>query len=330
MPHPNARFFDGYYQNPEPGRVVEVLRWLVDERFVRGTPASTSLSSFGDGDAKFLPALGLLFRRHDALARDVLNTFRHDVEAVQRTFWLAAHMGGVSIDAVREHVDEKKISNESKRFLVMLGALDPVPVEALPITGPVVLDMLWGAFFVTGDATYIRRIIIEALALITEENDPLAQATAGSALWSLKANAHAHPVIVETCRALLPEVNGEGWQMMLTSIIESADTPPEETGHGFGIAPRPPEESFDGSLGSIAAACWLLVTLGVALIAPVFIIFGVLSLFPFDIFVESPTTAIVLAIVATLSGFAGCAYLFTHQHVALKPWHWLVRTVRAR
>lgn len=63
-------------------------------------------------------------------------------------------------------------------------------------------DVLWGAFFASGDRKYLTRLM-EQLDHMGERKDLNLFVTAGSAKWSLASNARTHPVVKAAVKAAL-------------------------------------------------------------------------------------------------------------------------------
>jgi hypothetical protein len=103
---------------------------------------------------------------------------------------------------------------------------EPVPLAERPITTPADLDMLWGAFFATGEAVYVRRI----LGVLPWSNDPdknVARMMVGSAArWSLKSHAPRHPKVMDICEEALAEAEGP-LKTLLAEVIEDGARGPQ-------------------------------------------------------------------------------------------------------
>jgi hypothetical protein len=67
-------------------------------------------------------------------------------------------------------------------------------------------DMMWSAYFGTGDTKYLDRLLSETQFIEREDSLNLMLA-AGSAMWSLSSNARQHPSIGEYLRAKIPTVD---------------------------------------------------------------------------------------------------------------------------
>ena len=57
-----AAFLTHYYVNPQPEHVVEHVRWCIKHAHIKGIADRAALDGVNDGDAKLIPALGLLGR----------------------------------------------------------------------------------------------------------------------------------------------------------------------------------------------------------------------------------------------------------------------------
>ncbi|MHB1233909.1 MAG: hypothetical protein ACYCZQ_15190 [Burkholderiales bacterium] len=62
-------------------------------------------------------------------------------------------------------------------------------------------DIFWGAFFASGDISYVDKIIAQ-LKYIDERKDIGLFLTAASAKWSLSSNSRNHPIIKTRLEAI--------------------------------------------------------------------------------------------------------------------------------
>jgi len=118
---------------------------------------------------------------------------------VQRSLWLAVWQAGQVTQ-----LGHRATTKGGRLLVERMSSLLPVPVEAIPFDGPVVLDMLWSAFFATGDPVYVERIV-GALELLIDD-DQRRVAIGQSAMWSLAANRDVHPIVKATCELIMHEV----------------------------------------------------------------------------------------------------------------------------
>jgi hypothetical protein len=104
------------------------------------------------------------------------------------------------------------------------GYVPNKPIEQWPIDKAMMLDMLWGSFFATGDEKYIRRIISTLEWLQPGQKDPNKQVIAAAAQWSLSSNAVQHKRVMQIC---LKERDAQpGLKSILDEIVTQGDTGP--------------------------------------------------------------------------------------------------------
>lgn len=111
-------------------------------------------------------------------------------------YWSHTEEGGKLLDGIA-----KTLPPKSQASLIEQIAKPPEPIEKVAITSPSVLDMLWGAFFATGDEKYIQRLA-STLPWESQSKDLVKMQVAASARWSLTSNAEQHPKVLKICQAL--------------------------------------------------------------------------------------------------------------------------------
>jgi hypothetical protein len=84
-----------------------------------------------------------------------------------------------------------------------LRALDEEPPElrTKAIEGPADLDRMWGAFFASGEAAFVRRIIdcLDGGGVAAKPGSTARALTIQAAHWSLRAIAREHPRVLDIC-----------------------------------------------------------------------------------------------------------------------------------
>lgn len=210
-------WMQGFYRAPQPERLEEFLRVARETPLWRGQKVpglvaslfktdTVVLSAWQHADTMLIAFCARVFEATPGLAATVLQTFDNQDEGRLRTLWIAAWWAGQAESAgVLEQAT--RTSKRAAAFVqTALLANRPVPLLEVPLEGPVVLDMLWTGFFASGNAAHVERII-EALALLVEE-DVRRSAVGQSAMWSLRANAPNHPVVLDTCRRVARRLDG--------------------------------------------------------------------------------------------------------------------------
>jgi hypothetical protein len=76
-----------------------------------------------------------------------------------------------------------------------------VALRTVPIAEPADLDRMWGAFFASGDALYVRRVIdcLNGSAVVARPGSTVRAMTIEAAHWSVRAIARVHPRVLEIC-----------------------------------------------------------------------------------------------------------------------------------
>ncbi|UFZ03121.1 hypothetical protein LQG66_28340 [Bradyrhizobium ontarionense] len=213
-----------YHKDPQPERLVGLWARWAGHAYKAASPWSV-----------FPPAIGffsVVFREHPEWIERLLPSWLDDRSAVAIDAALA--LSGNS--AIRQQMQARFAKSGANQMLKdELGAL---PSEALDIqiATPTHLDILWGAFFASGDERYVRRII-EFLAqtadrseliaidianvnlamaggpneIIGQLKEKYAQSFAGTiayaatAAWALGANATRHEKVAHAIEAYMSE-----------------------------------------------------------------------------------------------------------------------------
>ncbi len=213
-----------YYREPRPDRVVALVQFLVESGAMKGLPvegavsrffgkvSGLSVDAFAPGDAKLVAFFSEVMRRDPELV-DALCAlgFR---EGVKRTLLAAAWRAGAPRELLGRHAPATSL-----RFVDGLFALEAGPAHLMDLAGPVVLDILWGTFFASGDTRSVERIV-QALALLAQPERSRPWATGMAALWSLKSNAKQHEAVAEVVASILPQAKDEGFRILLEGILE--------------------------------------------------------------------------------------------------------------
>lgn len=225
-----------YYLHPSPERLVEAVRALAAAGVVYGQEVQFGLfdrwRSNRDSkitidvwkkksDASLIAFLSKVCMQNPSQIGPWLEELATLTERQQWSLWMAAWMSGVA--GVEEILRRRAstLSRDSKRYVSELIGASMPPLELLPLVGPVVLDMLWSAFFATGDSRYVLRVFLATNAIGAPKEDPM-HAMGMSALWSLQSLAKAHVRVREICAETLTTTTDEGPRILLTEILKRA------------------------------------------------------------------------------------------------------------
>jgi hypothetical protein len=211
----------GYYQNPRPGEVPEILLQLRGGGILR-------IEEFG---FQTLGLLAELFAGHpDRVPVWVpdLHTYEdEDLAVMLRALWLSGTPSG---RALLDRVGEERIRR------IVPHVLQAPPPRSKPVSammvGPGVLDYHWSRFFVSGDKASVREVIdhlpgLEEFAVLSKSRDVHSEAykrayIGVSAYWSLGANAKRHPLVREALGEEVPRRPKEVRET-LARILQSLD-----------------------------------------------------------------------------------------------------------
>ncbi len=137
-------------------------------------------------------------------------------DLVLRALW---HSNMVQTNAFLRTIADQSSEKVRDRVNELLRRTPLTPLNA-PMVSPAVLDILWGAFFATGDEQYIERIISVLPWLETKGNvDRLL--IGGAAQWSLTSNAVQHQKVLNICQKQLRKQPKEV-KAILQEIVDNA------------------------------------------------------------------------------------------------------------
>ncbi|MCG7871828.1 MAG: hypothetical protein JAZ11_06960 [Candidatus Thiodiazotropha lotti] len=197
-----------YYKNPEPELVSSAIQSLQSTGYFNNDSSAAPMSTF----------LGTIFSNNKNKIKEWAAIFKpyNDKEKLILIYalWYS------NTDISNKQLKSLKNSDIHAELIEKLLASPPKGVETMQITGPAVLDMLWGAFQATGDTKYIDRIIT-VLPYVNVKGDTARLLTGGAAQWSLTSNAVQHDIVYDHCNMVLDKQPDEIKQE-LTEILESA------------------------------------------------------------------------------------------------------------
>lgn len=197
-----------YYLHPQPDLVVPAT--LLAEK--KGFLAS-------DNGGPFMAFLSLVFANNPSRVGGWIKQLDSIPMKDKPMLWTALYWSHTKESQETLNQIISSLPEKSRKSLLEQVSKPPVPIEKVEITGPAVLDMLWGAFFATGDEKYVKRLI-SVLPWESQTKDLPKMQVAASARWSLTSNAEQHPRVMKICqqvRDTQPELKAQ-----LDSIIEKA------------------------------------------------------------------------------------------------------------
>ena len=139
--------------------------------------------------------MSFIFRSHpdkiNQWLKELVNLPEIDQVVIVYALWLADIPEGQAYLANLNQVSSGTI----QEVISDLQKETPPHVDDLPIDHPHILDLLWAAFFATGEPKYILRII----SALSQNNDIIDQSIYEAAKWSLKANIKEHQKVKLIC-----------------------------------------------------------------------------------------------------------------------------------
>jgi hypothetical protein len=197
-----------YYLHPQPDLVVPAT--LLAEK--KGFLAS-------DNGGPYMAFLSLVFAKNPTRVGSWIQQLDAIPPKDRPMLWTALYWSHTP--EAQKLLDQiiKTLPEKTRKSLIEQVAKPPVPIESVDVTSPAVLDMLWGAFFATGDDKYVKRMI-STLPWESQNKDLTRMQVAASARWSLTSNAEQHSRVLKICqqvRDAQPELKAQ-----LDPVIEKA------------------------------------------------------------------------------------------------------------
>jgi hypothetical protein len=203
----------GYYRNPQPEAVGDMLAALDrDPAFRQNRSAAMPTAGFLAG----------VFMAHPERVAEWASRSAELGAEIRRTVWFALWLADTA--ATRQYLRQRQeaAAGADREYLAKLTQRWPGSLAKLRPTHPGQVDMLWGAFFSSGDGDYVRGIV-SILPLLEDRENALRFAMGAAAKWSLKSNGRRHPRVLEVCRAEAAAAKG-AMRRILDEIVEDAET----------------------------------------------------------------------------------------------------------
>jgi len=197
-----------YYLDPDPDRVPRFLRELEEHGVLEREGSAEPMIGFLSHVMAANPErLSAWFPPDDRI-------FLDERAVYYRALWQA---DVPEAKAILDDVQERGPDELAARLREMRST-SPRPILERPVTSPGALDVLWGAFFASGDVRYIEAIISVVEGSASGYEEIVIQ---GAAAWSLRANARQHELVYRTCKDYVDE-HGRQSSDDLKKIVESA------------------------------------------------------------------------------------------------------------
>lgn len=196
-----------YFENPQPDNLPKLARQIAKEGLLEREDTKYNFATF----------MSQIMARNPEKIAQWTQDLQDLTSSQKRGLWLALWRSETpeAMEQLEKLLATAK--GEDKEFLSALIKQKPGPL-ADPVTSPGDLDLLWSAYFATGDDKFVERII-NALAKGNEKGGQNI-IIAGAAKWSLTANARQFPSVmrlVEQAQFSKPEIAQD-----LREIISSA------------------------------------------------------------------------------------------------------------
>ncbi len=212
------RWLQFYYLHPEPGRTVEMLDYLAQHGLINDEtrePLVSFLAQIFNENPDQVPFW------LDDLAKIDAGLLHLGLQAV----WFANSF------RTREYLEQAK-----DRYPPMAEYAEQLLNEEAPqigtmeINSPMVVDILWHAYFANGNTKYIRRIV-RTIDWLADEMSPHRLTIAGAARWSLETNAAKHERIWKLLQSERSRSRGKVREIMdeIVAKAESLKEPKVET-----------------------------------------------------------------------------------------------------
>jgi len=181
-----------YYQHPQPELTANAIASLSKEGYLADDDTQESLIFF----------LSFIFRTHgdriNQWVGDLVNLPEIEQIVIIYALWLAN-----TTESQAYLTNLSPVSSATIQEIISNFQTDTPPrVDDLPIDHPHILDLLWAAFFATGEEKYVLRII-SALSQANLGNDLMNQSIYEAAKWSIQANVNEHEKVRLICNEQL-------------------------------------------------------------------------------------------------------------------------------
>ena len=200
-------FMTYFYEHPAPDRVPELYRWFFTQIAGQESRLGPTMIAFFSELIKKNPDSAGTWT--EALASQPSASLRwwYEILATSQTEQARTVLQKVA------NADGAIRNRDAKRLLASTYS----ELTSLPVSSALVMDMLWSAFFATGDERFVLRLI----TLLDKEHSPgmLYQA----AKWSLSSNAFQHDKVLKICREQSKSHEKERIRAELCDVVFKAE-----------------------------------------------------------------------------------------------------------
>ncbi len=206
-----GRWMSFYYRNPAPDRVPEALEFFCDSPSCK-TIAAPPMAAF----------FAALFKQDGGLMQKTFDRVSLDGSEKARILLVKA-LSLTNSEGGRKLLREAAGSWQAERLRgVISQELARTPADFVPpvVGTPTTLDMLWAAFYATGDETPVLKII--SVAHLGRDGEGADKVAGAAATWALGFNAKHHPRVLEICRKALETAQGSTREILVEVVNGAA------------------------------------------------------------------------------------------------------------
>jgi len=192
-----SEFVMHFYEKPEPDKLVSAI---------------FSLSHYKDLDkdvielsniiSMFAAALNLHPDQLESYIELAMQLSDNHRLIVWQSLWLSNLLQAHSFLKARMRIGDSM----EQSVIKMMFDRQAVDLKQAIVAGPASLDLLWGAFFASGDAEYVKKIV-EVLSWPEDDVDLNKIMVKGMARWSIISIAKRHKLVLETCKKVQQSIN---------------------------------------------------------------------------------------------------------------------------
>jgi len=201
-----------YYRNPEPQKLAAAFRYFAETK------------SFKANDENSLP---VVFFFAEALQKSpaTLEDFQQ-IDCLKDTDCESALDTAIAFSGVASAPDTLKAiagsqSEDSQKKISDLFAAPNKNIADLQITTPASLDILWSAFFASGDKLFVERII-DVLPWADEKQNMNKLLLGSAAEWSLSALSQQQSAVFVICKEEVSKRQGRTKELLM-KILKPTD-----------------------------------------------------------------------------------------------------------
>ncbi len=200
-----------YYLKPEPEKTASAIEYFSDSSLYKSNATLPTAAFFS-----------ALFKKDSVLMKKTFN----EVEtggSENAKIMIINVLSLTHTPEAKELLERVRETWKSERFQGLVARQLARPHEDLysvAVRSPQVLDMLWGAFFATGEDVPVKRVI--SVIHLEQDGHGEERVIGGTANWSLGSNAKQHRRVLEICREEAKKAQG-ATKELLEKIIKEAE-----------------------------------------------------------------------------------------------------------